>query len=810
MATEELENNEQERSLEAFNFTELLQRLWGAKYWVMISIIICMSAAYLNYKMTAGEYGASADVMLVSSDDEGSTSAGAMQVLSNISGATSQGDVNFANELEVMRSPMLVESVVERLNMCTTYTTEGFGHQIDLYGHTPVLVNFLDMHPDSTASMCLVKTPTGNVIATDFVYGKRELPSKPLRITPGTVVQTPVGIISVSATADFDKFPKYVEVHKNSLTATAQEVADHIVTDKKSQDNTVAIINYRDVSQQRAVDVVNTLIDCYNVLWVQEQTRVATNTAKFIDERLAVLRSELSGIDSDISRVKSAHQMADFATATSSYYGQTMDYDTRAFEASTQLSVAQFLRDYINQHANDNALIPTNTGTNGAIETQIQEYNRLMAKRDQLLQNSTDANPVVAQLNSDLAANRALILASLNNAISSYRIQEQKAQGRQSDYSGKVSSVPEQEKQILSIERQQKVKENLYLYLLQKREENELAKMVKVNNTRVLRASHETGLQTGALTKALLIGFIIGLAIPALIIFLRMRFNTKVSDKTDLNSLTVPFVGEMPLSVKKHRMRALYNKIFHPNSRTVTDKELRLVVRNNSRSYMNEAFRMLRTNIDFLSHSGTSCKVIMLTSFNPGSGKTFISMNLAKSLALKGKRVVVVDMDLRRASASRFGGSPTYGVSSFLTGKVDNVMELIKVNNQNTGIDLLSVGAIPPNPVELVLSSRFEEMIDRLRTHYDYIVLDCPPYDIVADTALIARVVDITLFVVRAGLFNKALLPELEKIYRQNKLPHMAIVLNGVNTTSTYYHNRYGYSGKSNNYYVMNEKEKAE
>lgn len=802
--TSESENSE------TFNFKELLRLAWRAKFWIILSIAVCMGGAYYIGKKKVPVYGSTAEVMLLFGNEETSTSSSALRALADMSGVSQRGYVNFFNELEILKSPELLASVVERLNLSTTYTTQGFVHNIDMYGYSPILVNFMNLSPDSAASMRLYKTSDGSLIATDFTVNNAPKQSKPLRIAPGTVVETPIGVLSVSSTATFDKFPEYIDVNKYSIKAMANQLSAGIVTGKKAEDNSVAVISYNDVSQQRAIDVVNGVIKAYNDLWVDEQTRSAANTSHFINDRLAVIEKELSGIDSDISQVKSSSQVADISTAASAYYGQSIDYDTRAFEANTQLQIAKYLRDYINDSENGESLIPSNTGTSGAVESQIQEYNKLLVKRDQLLENSTDANPVIAQMNSDLVKNRALILSSLNNVISTYQIEVNRAQGRKGEFSGKVRAMPEQEKQILSIERQQKVKENLYLYLLQKREENELARMVEVNNIRILRAAEGTGSINKDMMYYLLIAFAIGLAIPVCIIFIKIKLETKVTRRQDLASLTIPFIGEMPMSPQRRTVKRFFRHLFHPSSRTVTDRELKLVVRAKSRSYINEAFRMLRTNLDFLTpHSESGCEVIMLTSFNPGSGKTFIALNLAKSLTLKRKKVLLVDMDMRRASLSNFGGNPPQGVSSYLTGMTPDVLNLVTKNNRDSGLDLLSVGAIPPNPVELVVSSRFQDMIDTLRGYYDYIVLDCPPYDLVADTAIISRVADITLFVVRAGLFNKSDIKDLEAIYKENKLPHMAVILNGINPKNSYFHHRYGYSKKSSDgYYIVDDERK--
>lgn len=802
-------NNEDiKQEAEAFNLREYLRLIWVNKFWILLSVIIFTCVAYYYYKRQPSIYTSGAEIMLLVGNEDGSMSSGALAALADMQNIQSS-NVNFFNEMEIMRSPSLMRAVIERLNLSTVYNTAGFGHDEDLYARSPILVNFLDVPADSTASFTLYKSGGGSLVATDFKANDKKLGGKALRIKPGTVVKTPVGRLAISATSDFDNFPSYVKVNKYSVDAMSSELANNVIAEKKSPDNSVLKITFNDVSQRRAVDIVNALIDAYNDLWISEQTRSAANTSNFIRDRLAVIEKELSGIDSDISQVKSSHQVADFSAAASTYYAQSMNYDSQAFEASTQLSIAQFLRDYITNSANSSSLIPANTGTNGTIESQIQEYNKMLVKRDALLQNSSESNPIIVQMNSDLAANRSMIIASLNNLISTYKIEVDRAQGRGRDFSGKVSAVPEQEKQILSIERQQKVKENLYLYLLQKREENELSRMVTVNNTRVIRAAGAGGLVTTAMTKILGIGFLIGLAVPLIIIFLFMRLDTKVKSKYDLTGLSIPFLGEMPLNESGKKVKRSLSKLFHPHSRKLDDSELKMVVKEHSRSYINEAFRMLRTNLDFMSDTQQGCKVIMLTSFNPGSGKTFISINLAKSLALKNKRVLVIDMDLRRASLSKYAGNPLSGVSSYLTGKETDIMELIRVNHNGQGIDLLPVGAIPPNPVEMVLSDRFKEMIDILRGHYDYIVLDCPPYDLVADTAIISRVANVTLFVVRVGLMNKNMLSEVEEAYQQHKLPNMALILNAVQPKNSYYMKRYGYS-YCNDYYMSDDKNDKE
>lgn len=809
MSTEEnkdiVSESKKDNSAQTFDIKEFLGRAWDAKYWIILSILVCCGYMYYRYKREAPVYTSSAELMFLFPNSGSSQGSATLAALRDLGTTATPGDINMFNEMEIFHSPTLMTSVVKRLNLNTTYTTDGFGYMHDLYGKSPVIANFLDLPSESSASFSIHKSGEGHIIASNFVLNGQPLQSTPLRIPLNTVVESPVGKISISPTTDFAQFPEVIYINKFTVEKMAESMSSAIKTARKDEISSIMILSYSDINSTRANDVVNALIDAYTDSWVEEKSRSAVNTSNFIKERLAIIEKELNGIDTDISQVKRSNPTGDVTGAAQAFYSQSMNYDAQAYEASTQLSIAQFLRDHI--MSNPDAMIPANTGAAGSIEAQIQEYNKMLVKRDNLLQNSSAANPIIAQMNTDLAANRQLILQSLGNIISTYQIQASRAAGRGSSFAGKVSSVPEQEKQILSIERQQKVKENLYLYLLQKREENELSRMISFNNTRVLRAASASNSNNVALTKSMALGVGMGLAIPLAIIFMLMQFNTKVTRKSDLASLSVPFLGEMPLSPNRRKHRISLRRILHPASRKADDAELEIVVKERSRSYINEAFRMMRTNLDFMVGNDTGSQVIMLTSFNPGSGKTFISMNLAKSLALKGKKVLVVDVDLRRASLSKYAGNATQGVSTYLTGKAASVTSLVVHNDSKFGVDVLPVGAIPPNPVELLLNKNFDKMMDELRKEYDYIVLDCPPFDLVADTAILARVANLTIFVMRAGLFAKSMLPELEETYKEKKLPHMAIVLNGIDPSKSYYNNRYGYKGH-NGYYINDEDDK--
>jgi capsular exopolysaccharide synthesis family protein len=350
-----------------------------------------------------------------------------------------------------------------------------------------------------------------------------------------------------------------------------------------------------------------------------------------------------------------------------------------------------------------------------------------------------------------------------------------------------IAANPDQEKYLLTVGRQQKIKEALYLFLLQKREENELSRTFTAQNVRIL--TPPTGNMRPISPRKnhiLLLALALGLLIPTGVIFARENSNTKVRGRKDLEVVTVPFIGEVPLlpSLKKKKS-VLGNK---------TEETRALVVKEGSRDIINEAFRVLRTNLEFMSSGGEkSLKVIAITSFNPGSGKSFIAMNLGACLAIKDKKVLVIDGDLRHGTASSYVDSPKPGLSEYLNGSVDKLSEIIVTQPELPYLDIIPIGTVPPNPTELLFSDRLKELIDFGRARYDYVLIDCPPVEIVADTQIIEKLSDRTVFVVRAGLLERSMLPELEKLYNEHKFKNMAMILNGVSDEASRYGYHYGY-----------------
>lgn len=447
--------------------------------------------------------------------------------------------------------------------------------------------------------------------------------------------------------------------------------------------------------------------------------------------------------------------------------------------------MARYIRNYLTDETNRFRLLPASSGIeNSNISTQISEYNNQLMERNSLVSHSSVKNPLVKEMDASLQALRSALVTSIDNQLVALNAQIKSQQNYSGQVTSQIASNPNQAKYLLSVERQQKVKESLYLYLLQKREENELSQAFTAYNTRIITMPGGSMIPTAPVKKnILLMAFALGLLVPVVVIFMMENMNTVVRGRKDLEHLTIPFVGEIPLSFRK-------KKKF---SRQPQEKECVVAVKEKSRNVINEAFRVVRTNLEFMQDKESESYVIMLTSANPDSGKTFISFNLAASLGIKGKRVLVIDLDLRKGSLSQYAGSPKKGISDYLAGDVKDIKEIIVRPSEDARLEIIPVGTIPPNPTELLFSERLNQSIAKLRKEYDYIFIDCPPVEIVADATIISQLVDMTLFIIRAGRLDRSMLPEIERFYTDKKYKNMSLILNGTDGGSGRYGYKYGY-----------------
>lgn len=747
--------------------------------WIILSVALCFGVAYIYLLRTPNVYTRSAE-LLIKDDSKGKT-VGAEEFTDL---GLFQSNTNIQNEMTNLRAKDLMEEVVKRLGLDVDYYSEGRFHDIVAYGYDlPVKVTLKDFPDESSLTFDLNVDNKGRVTIKNLSEANKPTVGKVFAGNINDSIQTPVGKIVVTATPVYTKGEIVdLAVQKRPLTVARDSYNSRLSVSMSNEKGTVLKLTLSDLSVQRADEILNTLINVYNENWIRDKNQIAVSTYNFINDRLGVIEGELGNVDSDISSYKSATLTPDVAAAASMYMSQSQQTQAQILDVNNQLSMARYIRSYLMSSENKDQLLPANSGLNSSnAMTLISEYNDKILHRNSLVAKSSEENPIVKQLDEQLNNQRQAIIRTIDNEIVALNTQLKSLRGSEAVTVSKLASNPAQAKNLLSVERQQKVKESLYLFLLQKREENELSQAFTAYNTRIVNKPGAAGVPpTPNRRNILVIAFLTGLFIPFSFIYARETFNTKVRGRKDVEDLATPFLGEIPLYGGNRK-----------KSKLGRDKEVKtIVVKAGKRDVINEAFRVLRTNFEFMKGHKDDADVVAITSFNPSSGKSFITMNLAITLALKKQRVLVIDGDMRHGSASSYIGSPEKGLSDVLIGNILNVGEVIVADDEMPNLHVLPIGVVPPNPTELLETNRFPDLISELRKQYDYILIDCPPIEVVADAHIIDRQADRTVFILRAGLLERFMLPQLDKLYDEKKFKNMAIILNGTNSNN----GRYGYS----------------
>ena len=768
---------------------ELLRDAWflclAYWKWFLLSIILTLSGAYYYLLCTPKTYVASASILIKPDNNRGNSPD---QLLARqrmtVEGAS---DAQMTNEILALSSATITRTVAERLNLDVEYARKGMFHDKVIYGsELPVKVEFLNIGEEQRASFGLSLQADGRVILDDFSKDGANLPGT-VRGKVGERCATPVGLVKLVANTGYrsgttDEY----KVQRSPITAVAAGVRGRFNIALRDKASTIIDIQYSDVNTARAKDAIDMLISVYNENWVRDRNQISVSTNEFIKERLAVIQRELGSVDQNIAGYKSANLLPDVEQSGSMAVTQANEAEAKARELSTQVYMTRHVREYLTDGRHENQVLPSNSGINNAsIQTQINDYNTRLLERNRLLATSSAQNPAVMDLETQLGSIRRGIIQSLDNELDMLKTQQRVTEASHSEATSKISANPRQASYLLSVERQQKVKESLYLFLLQKREENELSQAFTAYNTQIIETPHITGIPPQPVSRNILLtALLIGLAIPAAIVFGREALNTTVRGRKDLEDYSMPLVGELPLKGKKRPIWKRWRKekiIAQPN----------MVVADQKRDILNEAFRTVRTKLEFTLGFDGKNKVVMISSLNPGSGKTFITANLSAAFSLKGKRVLVMDLDLRKASLSDYVGQPKVGISNYLSGQIDDWHEIITPLDH---VDVLPCGVIPPNPAELLSTERFTEMIKAAREEYDIIFLDCPPVEIVADAEIINPHADLTLFIVRASLMERSYLKDIERWYAEKKYNNLTLLLNGTtDALGRYGYHKYGY-----------------
>ena len=767
----------------SFTFTDLWNLVWEHKMWYALSVAIFLFAGALYLYRTPEVYNRSAKVII---DESNQTATMRSLGVTSASMMTLGSSDNVVNEMEALSSPDLMKIVVERLGLQVRYFEKQIFREVELYKNSPIEIRLAGNNPLSDFSFEVCDNGDGTFTLSSFRIKKEKMRISVTGSLNDTIL-TPVGALVIYGVETERNFERPVIVSWENSMMAADHYLKELGVSKSGRESSVVVLSMNDTYPMRSEMIISTLIDVYNEVWISGKNKASINTTEFIDERLIGIEKKLAVVEDMLKEYKSSNSLTDIKMAAKTYIEDLSLYTGKAFEANNQLSVAEYIKSYLTDPVNYTNLIPSNLGlASASVENQIGEYNETVLLRDRLLAGSSEKNPVISELNASLLSMRSAILRSVENMISTLKLQLAKIEAQEQQILGRMSSNSDQELHLLSLERQQQITQNLYMFLLEKREENELAALVNVGNTRLIMNPNGPVKPVYPNKKMILFIMIIsGFGVPFVIFFLMKYFDRTIRGRGDLSILSIPFLGEIPRCVPDGWRYKIFDR-HKDNDKSVC----RIMVESGNRNVINEAFRVLRTNVDLMLSKHAESKVVMMTSLNPNAGKTFTVMNLAAGMALKGSRVLLVDLDMRKASLSKALSVFHTGVAAYLNAKVDDYHEY--VDEVAKGLHLLPLGTIPPNPTELLLSERFASLMEQIRLDYDYIFLDCPPIDVVADSNIITSVADLTIFVIRTNNLSKDVLPLLQQLYDEGKFNHMALVLNAVDMGS----NKYGY-GKS-------------
>lgn len=759
--------------VDEFNLRTVLDVLLTKWHWFALSVLLCVGGAWVYIKAVPVIYKQEAIVQLknkVKSEEA-----------FNEKQMFDDSNNNIDGEVLVFKSRLLMGEVIRRLGLEIGYSVNEGLKDREMYRDMPLTISF----PDST----LVKPASFSIIPLTNdrfrIKGLKDDPNGVMEYTFGTQIDTPLGNMVVNRTSFLDKEWMNVPIliSCNDHESLISSLLSKLEVERSIKDANLLTLTYLDTDTERADDILNMLIRVYVDESMKDKNQIIRSTAVFIDERLKLINEELGNVESNIEDYRKLNRSVDFGIETKISLENRSRYDQEVTVLTNQMEMIKLVQQYLHDPLKNESVLPANTGIMSVgIERLISNYNTTLLERDKLKENGGDKSPAVKSRTSEIASLRQAISQSLRNAKEEVNMKLEYLGRMQLLEAGKISSIPSQQRYVLSVERQQKIKEELFLYLLNKREENALTSATAESNLRIVDPAYGVGI-AGTNSMVILLGALLaGLFIPGLFFYLQPILDVTVRGRKDIeDSLSIPFLGEIPHNWKKEEM----------------------VVGKLRRDGVSEAFRIVRTNMDFMLDKKENSYVLMFTSSNPSSGKSFTSSNLAASLALAGKRTILLEMDLRKGSKKDNDGNTFPGLTHYLSGKITDLSQLIHLHTDFEELDVITSGPLPPNPAELLLGESLDDLIEQLKKRYEFIIIDTVPYGMVADAQIISRVVDLCIYVIREGLMDRRRLPDVESLYTSGKLQHMSVLLNDA----CYKHAGYGYGygyygyGYGKNYY---------
>jgi capsular exopolysaccharide synthesis family protein len=786
-----MENTQQNLQLQpvieednALDIKKLLYAFLQNWLWFAVSIFICLLLAFLYLRYTTPVYQINSKILI--KDDKSSPSANQQDLLSQLDIFNTQNNVN--NEKEVLQTHYLIRKVVDEMQLNVSCFAVGNIKSTELYNKGPFrvkLISLKDSVPTQHFNLKFSNNGTVFSIESDSLNSRYHFYDTVKTSTASFVVQ-PYGTPDLQD----DNF----QIIISTPDATTEKYLNGITFNIDDKQASVIQISLEETVPQKGEDILNKLYEVYTRMNEEDKNKIADSTISFIDERLAVVSTELSGVEKDIERFKVRNQLStDMEEQTSLALNNASEMQKQLTQQDVQISVVESIQDHLK--SNEPRVVP-----NAAVIQDptyiaaVQQYNALVLERDRQLQTTKPDNPVIKNLDSQIDAVKMNLLISLDNIKKEMQISRDELANKLTQFLGQIKSGPEKERVFLDISRQQDVKQQLYLYLLQKREETAISKSGTLSNSRLIEPG-KSDAQPFKPKKPLtyLIAFCLGILLPTGGIYFKNLLNNTITGTTDITKETnVPILGEI--------------------GHNTTGKTV--VAEQNSRTALAEQFRALRTNLQFLL-KGKEQQIVMLTSSASGEGKSFLTINLGSTLAISNKKVVLVELDLRKPKLSKELEIPNEtGFTDYLISKCRKE-EIVKPTSVHPNLFLISSGTIPPNPAELLLNSEVDDLFAWLKTKFDYIIVDTPPAGVVIDAVLISRLANASIYVIRQKYTLKHQLQIVNDFKQNEKLPNLSIIVNDVQLNKRYgygykygYHYGYGY-GYNSDYYTDGKKQRT-
>lgn len=756
---------------DTINIRELVFKYLNKWYWFLISVIVCFVIAYGYLKITNVQYQVQTSILL--RKDPGQSGLLDMSMLDGL-GLPNASSKEVEDEIQVLSSKTLIKNVITSLDAETEYFVQTGFKYTELYPITPLKLVVPNQFNDTATSPIEFK-----IIKNKNVYNikykcNKEKGSYNIK-NLSSPIKTPFGLF---------QFVKMSEI-KEGTTLKIRTYPYRLLTEiysanikiaaatKKSNAITVSTVSSSPYKSEMILDKV---IELYNLDAVLDKNKIATNTANFIQDRLKLISSELMEVEVDVENYKKKNNLTDLSSEAELFLKSASEYDKKLAELETQLNLVGYIETHIKESKNQYGLIPANLGIEDkSLIELVQEYNKALLERLKLRRTSNDLNPVMTQMEQQLKELRVSIIASISSIKAGLNIAKKDVLDKDSQFALKIKDVPTQERQYLEIKRQQEIKQKLYLYLLQKREENALSLASTIPSAKTLDKAYTTITPVSPKRMMIfLIAIILGLTLPTGIIYILELFNNKITDKKELQKLVkVPFLGS--IAVNKNADR--------------------IVVKEGITTPIVEMFRLIRTNLNFML-GGNKSPVILVTSTISGEGKSFTAINMALSFALLQKKVILVGLDVRNPMLGEYMHiSKAEGISMYLADPTLKSENIIIPSGFHPFLDVIPAGPVPPNPSELLLSNRLDELIQVLKEQYDYIILDSAPVGVVSDTYLLNRLVDNCIYVTRQNYTPREATALISEIYKHKRINKIALVLNGTDESLGYgYGYGYGYS----------------